>query len=34
MTNFTIGDVISDARADLGDTYEGSYAYPTADMAR
>ncbi len=34
MATFTIGDVIADARVELGDTYEGSYAYPTADMVR
>lgn len=27
-------DIISDARSELGDTYEGSYAYTPADMLR
>lgn len=27
-------DAITDARAELGDTYEGNYSYPAADMRR
>ena len=31
---FKVSDIISDARSDLKDSYEGSYTYFQADMAR
>ena len=33
MADFTVADVIGDARKDLSDLFEGAYAYPTSDMA-
>lgn len=34
MADFTIANVIGDARIELGDTYEGAFAYPTSDLAQ
>lgn len=34
MADFSVADVIADARVELGDTFEGSYAYATGDLAR